>query len=128
MNTYLMLKHAHLTMIGLSVILFLLRAALMLSWPRALNARWLKVFPHVIDTLLLLSAIGLMIVLSQYPLTHHWLTAKVLGLVGYIGFGTIALKRGKTMKTRLIALVAALLCLGYILAVAMTRSASLNLF
>jgi uncharacterized membrane protein SirB2 len=78
--------------------------------------------------LLLVSAIGLMLVLSQYPLTHHWLTAKILGLVGYIGFGTVALKRGKTMKTRLLALVAALLCLGYILAVALTRSASLGLF
>lgn len=128
MNTYLMLKHAHLTMVGLSIILFMLRAALMLVWPRALNARWLKIFPHVIDTLLLVSAIGLMLVLSQYPLTHHWLTAKILGLVGYIGFGTVALKRGKTMKTRLLALVAALLCLGYILAVALTRSASLGLF
>jgi len=128
LNTYLMLKHAHLTLVGLSIILFMLRAALMLVWPKALNARWLKIFPHVIDTLLLVSAIGLMLVLSQYPLTHHWLTAKILGLVGYIGFGTVALKRGKTMKTRLLALVAALLCLGYILAVALTRSASLGLF
>jgi uncharacterized membrane protein SirB2 len=128
LNTYLVLKHAHLTMVGLSIILFMLRAALMLVWPKALNARWLKIFPHVIDTLLLVSAIGLMLVLSQYPLTHHWLTAKILGLVGYIGFGTVALKRGKTMKTRLLALVAALLCLGYILAVALTRSASLGLF
>ena len=128
MNTYMMLKHAHLTMVGLSITLFLLRAVLMLAWPRALKTRWLRVVPHVIDTLLLLSAIGLMLTLSQYPLTHHWLTAKILGLVGYIGFGTVALKRGRTLKVRMLALLAALGCLAYILAVALTHSASLGLF
>ena len=124
----MMLKHAHLTMVGLSITLFLFRAALMLAWPKALKARWLRVTPHVIDTLLLLSAIGLMLTLSQYPLTHHWLTAKILGLVGYIGFGTVALKRGKSKKTRTLALFGALGCLAYILAVALTHSASLGLF
>lgn len=114
-------------MVGLSITLFLLRAALMLVWPKALNARWLKIFPHVIDTLLLVSAIGLMLVVSQYPITDNWLTAKLLGLFAYIGFGTIALKRGRNLKTKLLALVAALFSLGYILAVAITHSASLGL-
>ncbi len=123
----MILKHSHLTMVGLSIALFLLRAFLLYTWPRALNARWLKVVPHVIDTLLLLSAIGLMLVLEQYPLTQHWLTAKVLGLVAYIGFGTVALKRGRNLKTRSLALVATLLSLGYILGVAMTHSASMGL-
>lgn len=113
-------------MVALSIALFLLRAFMLYTWPRALNTRWLKVMPHVIDTLLLLSAIGLTLVIEQYPLTHHWLTAKVLGLVAYIGFGTVALKRGRTMKIRSLALIAALLSLGYILAVAATRSPTLG--
>lgn len=127
LNTYEILKHTHLTMVGLSITLFLLRAALMLVWPKALNARWLKIFPHVIDTLLLVSAIALMLIVSQYPITDNWLTAKLLGLFAYIGFGTIALKRGRNLKTKLLALVAALFSLGYILAVAITHSASLGL-
>ena len=126
MNTYMILKHSHLLMVALSIALFLLRAFMLYTWPRALNTRWLKVMPHVIDTLLLLSAIGLTLVIEQYPLTHHWLTAKVLGLVAYIGFGTVALKRGRTMKIRSLALIAALLSLGYILAVAATRSPTLG--
>ncbi|WP_254262508.1 SirB2 family protein [Marinobacterium weihaiense] len=124
----MILKHSHLLMVGLSIVLFLLRAFMLYTWPRALNTRWLKIVPHVIDTLLLLSAIGLMLVIEQYPLTHPWLTAKVVGLLAYIGFGTIALKRGRNLKTRSLALLAALLSLGYILAVATTRSASLGLF
>lgn len=127
MNTYLMLKHAHLTFVGLSIALFLLRALCMYAWPGALKARWLRITPHVIDTLLLLSAIGLMLTISQYPLTHHWLTAKVLGLLAYIGFGTIALKRGRNLRTRSLALLAALASVGYVLAVAITRSPTLVL-
>lgn len=128
MNTYLLLKHSHLLMVALSIALFLLRAFLLYTWPRALRVRWLRILPHLIDTLLLLSAIGLMLVIGQYPLVNHWLTAKLLGLLAYIGFGTVALKRGRTLKGRSLALIGALLSLGYILAVATTRSATLGLF
>ncbi|WP_255482869.1 SirB2 family protein [Marinobacterium marinum] len=117
-----MLKHTHLTMVGLSITLFLIRGLCMYAWPGALKARWLKITPHVIDTLLLLSAIGLMVTLSQYPLTHHWLTAKVLGLLAYIGFGIVALKRGRNLRIRSLAFLAALASVGYVLAVAITRS------
>lgn len=122
-----MLKHTHLTLVGLSITLFMIRALCMYAWPGALKARWLRVAPHVIDTLLLLSAIGLMLIISQYPLTHHWLTAKVVGLLAYIGFGTIALKRGRNLRTRSLALLAALASVGYVLAVAITRSPTLGL-
>ncbi|PSL14309.1 putative membrane protein SirB2 [Marinobacterium halophilum] len=124
----MILKHSHLMMVALSITLFLLRAFLLYTWPRTLNNRWLKVVPHVIDTLLLLSAIGLMLVIAQYPLTHHWLTAKVLGLVAYIGFGTMALKRARTLQGRSLALIAALLSVGYVLGVAVTRSPTLGVF
>ncbi|MGB2130040.1 MAG: SirB2 family protein [Marinobacterium sp.] len=125
---YLMLKHTHLTLVGLSLTLFLIRALCMYAWPGVLKARWLRIAPHVIDTLLLLSAIGLMLVISQYPLTHHWLTAKVVGLFAYIGFGVVALKRGRNLQIRTLALLAALGSVGYVLAVAITRSPTLGLF
>ena len=52
--------------------------------------------PHVVDTVLLASAIALAVMTHQYPLANRWVTAKVAGLLVYIGLGTIALKRGKT--------------------------------
>ncbi len=125
---YSALKHLHLSFVGLTIALFLLRAALMLWWPKGLNWRWLRVTPHVIDTLLLLSALGLMLVIHQYPLTHAWLTAKLIALLAYIGFGSLALKRGRTRRARVQALFLALLSLGYLVAVARTHSPSLGLF
>ena len=59
---------------------------------------------------------------SQYPFTSAWLTAKVVGLLIYIGCGTMALKRGHSKAQRAIFLVAALTAFAYIVSVALTRS------
>jgi uncharacterized membrane protein SirB2 len=86
-----------------------------------LQQRWVRITPHVIDTVLLASAIGLALILEQYPFVHGWLTAKVLGLIAYIILGSIALKRGRTKPIRAAAWVAALAVFGYIVSVALTR-------
>jgi uncharacterized membrane protein SirB2 len=74
--------------------------------------------PHVVDTVLLASAIGLTIVVHQYPLVNSWLTAKVVGLIIYIGLGTVALKRGSTPAIRTGAFIAALIIFAGIVATA----------
>ncbi|WP_246590216.1 SirB2 family protein [Marinobacterium ramblicola] len=112
----------------MTISLFLFRAALMLWRPKALNWRWLRILPHIVDTVLLASAIGLMLVIHQYPLVNHWLTAKVVGVLLYIVFGSIALKRGRSKTVRVQALFFALLSLGYLIAVARTHSPTLGLF
>lgn len=127
-SLYTALKHFHLTTVALTIVLFLFRSALMLWYPRGLNWRWIRVVPHVIDTLLLLSGVGLMFLVQQYPLVNHWLTAKLTALLLYIVFGALALKRGRTRRTRLTALLFALLSLGYLVAVARTHSPTLGLF
>ena len=60
-----------------------------------LQQRWVKIVPHVVDTLLLVSALTLVFGSDQYPFEQPLLTAKVLALIVYIALGTIALKRGK---------------------------------
>jgi uncharacterized membrane protein SirB2 len=120
--TYFALKHLHVTFAALSGLLFLVRGIWMLSGSKRLQARWVKIVPHVVDTLLLASAIGLAVWSSQYPGQQAWLTAKVLALVAYIVLGIIALKRGRTRQVRLAAFVGALACFGYIVAVAVTRN------
>jgi uncharacterized membrane protein SirB2 len=77
--------------------------------------------PHVIDTLLLASALTLVVWSHQYPGAQNWLTAKLLALIVYIGLGTVALKRGRTKGARIAAFIAALLVFGYIVKVALTR-------
>ncbi|WP_245555327.1 SirB2 family protein [Hahella ganghwensis] len=74
------------------------------------------------DTTLLVSAIGLSMLLAQYPLTNHWLTAKIIALIAYIVLGTVSLKRGKTKRARALAGVGAYCCIVYIIGVAVTKS------
>jgi uncharacterized membrane protein SirB2 len=118
---YLLIKHIHMTCAALSGSLFFVRGIWMLRDSALLQRRWVEIVPHVIDTLLLVSAITLAVWSRQYPLAQSWLTAKVVGLVIYIALGTIALKRGKTKPVRLAAFIAALAVFAYIVKVAVTR-------
>jgi uncharacterized membrane protein SirB2 len=121
--TYLLVKHLHITCAVLSGSFFLLRGVWMLLESDALQRRWVKVVPHVVDTVLLTSALVMVFWSAQYPFVQPWLTAKVLALLAYIVLGTIALKRGQTKATRTAALVAALAVFAYIVLVALSRKA-----
>ncbi|MFZ6767923.1 SirB2 family protein [Undibacterium sp. Di26W] len=119
--SYLAIKHLHMTCAALSGSLFLLRGIWMWRSSSMLARRWVRILPHVIDTVLLASALTLAIWSGQYPFRQDWLTAKLLALILYIVLGTVALKRGKTPAIRAVALVAALLVFAYIVSVALTR-------
>ncbi|BDT57502.1 SirB family protein [Massilia varians] len=119
---YIALKHLHVSFVALSGLLFLVRGIWMLRASPNLAQRWARIVPHIVDTLLLASAIGLAVVSHQYPGQMPWLTAKVVGLVAYIVLGTIALKRGRTQGVRTAAFVGALACFAYIVAVAVTKN------
>ncbi len=121
MNGYLALKHVHMTAVALSGSLFLLRGMLMLADSPRLADRWARIVPHVIDTVLLASAIALVVWSRQIPFVQPWLGAKVVALCAYIVLGSIALKRGPSKGWRSLALLAALLVFAYIVAVALTR-------
>jgi len=120
--SYLILKNLHLATIAVTLTLFLLRGVWMMADSPRLQARWVRIVPHVNDTLLLASGIGLAVLIGQYPLVHGWLTAKLFALIAYIVLGTIALKRGKTRGVRIAAWVAALAVFAYMLAVARTHA------
>ncbi len=123
--SYLAIKHLHLSCVTLSLILFISRGLLVLRGLPIQN-RFLKVAPHIVDSTLLAAAIALAYQSQQYPLQQPWLTAKVIALMIYIGLGTIALKRGRTLESKRAAFIAALLVFAYIVAVALTRSATLG--
>jgi uncharacterized membrane protein SirB2 len=95
----------------------------MLAGSPRLRAPFVRVAPHVVDTLLLASAFWLAWFLGQYPFVHGWLTAKVLALVAYIALGSVALTHGGSKGTRVAALAGALVAAGYIVSVALTRDA-----
>jgi uncharacterized membrane protein SirB2 len=118
---FTLLKQLHLATIAVTLALFVLRGVWMMADSPRLQARWVRIVPHVNDTLLLASGIGLAVLIEQYPLVHGWLTAKLFALVAYIVLGTVALKRGKTKAQRIAAWFAALLVFGYMVAVAVAH-------
>ena len=118
---YASLKITHVSCVAISYLMFVLRGIWMMRESTLLQRRWVKIVPHLVDTLLLASAVALAVMSHQYPLSNGWLTAKIVGLLIYIGLGTVALKRGKTRRTRVTAWLAAQAVFFYIVAVAITR-------
>ena len=120
-----LLKAIHIASVLISISGFILRGAwMMLNSPR-LQQRWVKIVPHVNDTILLATGITMAISIQQYPFVHGWLTAKVVALLAYIGLGMVALRFGKTKQQKIIAWVVALLVFAYMLGVARTHQAFL---
>ena len=119
--SYGILKAVHVGAVGASFFLFFLRGLWMMAAPEKLAARWVRVVPHVIDTVLLVSAIALAAMTAQYPFVQPWLTAKVLALPVYIVLGTVAIRRGGTRRARIVAWLLALGVFGYMVAVARAR-------
>lgn len=118
---YAVLRGLHIGTVHATLVLFLLRAFWMLTDSPRLHDRWIRVVPHVNDSLLLFAAIAMLVVAGLNPLEQPWLLAKIVGLLAYIGLGTLALKRGKTKAARIKALVAALAVFAYIAAVAISK-------
>ena len=79
MKMYVALKHIHLVTIALSALLLSIRFVLLMMDSPKRNNRFLKVFPHIVDTALLLSGIGLIMVTGFIPFTESapWLTNKI---------------------------------------------------
>lgn len=119
---YVALKHLHVTCVVLSGLGFCLRGWWMLRDSPALQQRLARVLPHIVDTLLLGSALSMAWLSGQYPFVQGWLTAKLGGLLAYILLGTMALKRGRTKAIRVRYFVLALLAYGYIVSVALSRN------
>lgn len=122
-EAYPFLRVLHVSCAATSLALFITRGVWMLAGSALLQRRWVKVLPHVVDTLLLGSAIALAATIHQYPFAQGWLTAKLVALGLYIGLATVALRRGRTRAIRTVAFGASLLVFGYIVAVAHTHAA-----
>ena len=119
---YFAIKNLHVTCVVLSATGFLLRGLWMVTGSPLLRHKLTRVLPHIIDSLLLLSAIALAVMIQQYPFSAGWVTAKVFGLLAYILLGTVALTRGRTLGMRVAAFVAALLVYAWIVSVALTKN------
>lgn len=115
------IKALHVSCVALSYGLFFLRGLWVLKASRMMRQRWVKIAPHLIDTVLLGSAITLAAMLDISPLAAPWLMAKIIALLLYILLGSIALKHGKTPRTRLLAWLTAQAVFFYIVLTALSH-------
>jgi uncharacterized membrane protein SirB2 len=122
-SLYLAVRTIHVACAAVSITGFAARGALMLAGSPLLQRRFVRIAPHVVDTVLLASAVWLAWFLGQVPFVHAWITAKIVALLAYIVLGMIALRRGGTRALRISAFCAALAVAAYIVAVALTRDA-----
>ncbi|MEW9798254.1 SirB2 family protein [Alteromonas sp. CYL-A6] len=118
---YMLAKHLHVTAVALSIVLFMLRFLWSRANPAALEKKWLKILPHIVNTVLLLSAIWVITTFEVFPLSHAWLAVKLLGLVGYVVLGLAAFKWAKTGAGQWAAFIGALAVLGFTASVAYSK-------
>lgn len=118
---YLAVKYVHVISVVLSVSGFFLRGLLMMRDSPMLRARWIRVLPHINDTVLLVAALTLAAMSGQYPFVTDWVTAKVFGVMAYIILGALALRDASTRGMRIACWLASLAVFGWIVSVALTR-------
>lgn len=121
--SFLLLKGLHITCAITTYTLFFLRGIWSFKESPIMRQSWVRIVPHIVDTLLLVTALALAFTIHQYPFVDAWLTAKILGVLLYIGLGFVALKYGKTRTMRISAWLAAQAVFVYIVLVAVSHNA-----
>lgn len=118
---YVAVKLIHQTAVALSIAGFFARGVASLAGARWVNSRAAKSLPHIVDSVLLLSALVLVWSLRLTPGNSPWLVAKLVGLLAYIGLGVVALRPERPRSVRAVACVAALTSVAWIVSVAVTK-------
>lgn len=116
---YTALKIVHIGAVTISGTGLLLRFALVGLNAPAVRRPFFRVAPHVIDTVLLASAVGLALLARLNPLVVPWLGAKIAVLPIYIVAGAAALRGTPRLRVPALALAIAAYC--YIVGVAIAK-------
>jgi len=119
---YFVLKAVHISAVFLSSAGFLARGIGRFAGARWVGSRAARTLPHLVDSVLLASAIALAVSLRLSPLSSTWLLAKIIGLFVYVALGMVALRFGRTPRTRTVAWFGALFVFAYIVTVAISKN------
>lgn len=124
MAAYVWVKDLHILTVLLSVTLLVVRFFWLCHQSPRLQQRWVRIVPHINDTVLLLSGVALVMITHFYPFSPQgaWLTEKLFGVIIYIALGFVALsKKPRSQPARWAAFVLALICLVMIVKLAVTK-------
>jgi uncharacterized membrane protein SirB2 len=106
---YMIIKHAHITIIALTFIFFMINFVLTMKGSDKVNHKLLKIGPHILYTLFICTFIYLITVnpLNLYPFFNGWASSKLAGFVIYVLSITFALKWAKSTLWRFMGLISA---------------------
>lgn len=121
---YATVKLVHQAAVVLSLTGFVARGAASLAGAGWVGSRAARTLPHVIDTVLLVSALTLAWMLRLTLDSAPWLVSKIAGLLAYVALGVVALRAQLPLRVRATAWVGALLTASWIVSVALTKSAA----
>ncbi|EOU1336235.1 invasion regulator SirB2 [Cronobacter malonaticus] len=130
MAAYFAVKHLHILTVVISISLFVLRYWWQYRSSPMSSKRWVRIVPHVNDTVLLGSGVALVLITHFYPFTPQgaWLTEKLFGVIIYIVLGFIALgRRPRSQQVRWITFLLGLVVLYIIVKLATTKVPLLGL-
>mgnify|MGYP000105369929 FL=1 len=116
-----MFKHLHMTLAVISISLFTLRFAWLMLDSDKLKRKWVKITPHVIDTLLLVLGVMMAVKLAINPMEQLWLGEKLLAVAAYIFTGVYTLKFARNRTMRIIGFLGAMGWVMLIVRIAMTK-------
>jgi len=118
---YDILKHTHLTAIGISFLLFFIRGYLIMRGSNAAKQKLFLIAPHIINLILIASGIGLAVLLHINPANQPWLAIKLIALIIYIALGIATFKHPK-LQARKILWLLALIVFAFIVSVAKSKN------
>jgi uncharacterized membrane protein SirB2 len=116
---YHLVKHVHMGAVLASGGFFLLRGLWMMQESSLLSSKFARVLPHIIDTVLLLSAITLVVLLGGLPV---WVQVKIAALFVYIFLGMLAFRFAKGYGAKVTAFFLALAVFAFIASVAVSKN------
>ena len=125
MSLFLWVLYLHIASAIVSVSFFALRFWWKHHKSALFDARWVRILPHTVDSVLLLSGVALMVMTRYFPFTEEgtWLTEKLFGVIIYIVLGFVALGRRcpRSQQRGFIAFLLGLVVLCIIVKLAITK-------
>lgn len=122
MEFYANIRAVHICAASLSGALFFVRALCSIlgaHWP---HQRSFRILSAAIDTVLLVAAISLWVILPKEIFANNWLTVKLVLVFFYIAAGFVAMRQANPKKKRIAAFGAATLFFGAIVLIARAHS------
>jgi len=123
MEYYSFTKTIHVMTVIISIVLFILRVRLLIVKSAELKSTIFRILPHFNDSILLFSAISLLIIGDIVPGNENpWVIAKIVAMVLYISIGFYIFKSEMHRKSIVIMSMIALTIYSYIVHTAITKS------